>query len=170
MAVYNSSSISRNVGPRGIGVYPVKDSGTITIASNITLSSTTTDTLPICKIPFGCFISSLIIGFPVLGTSLGLKLLDTLASPTTYIAVITQAAAGGVVGFGQMAATDTPKLGTIYGSTARSIGATGSPVVVWATGVQLNLAVITSSASTTGGSAVNITYQVEFAPMYDGGV
>lgn len=170
MATYNSSSINRDGFARGPGVYPVSVVGTINIASNTTIGSGAPDVLNICYIPNNCFIKSIALGFPALGTSLGLKLQDTLASPTTYIAAITQAAAGGVVGFGQMAAGDTPKLGTMYAATARSIGTTGAAVVVWASGVKLQLSCITSGAATTGATAVNITYIVEFAPVYDAGV
>jgi hypothetical protein len=172
MAVYNSSSITRDSGARGIGVYPVKVLGTITLASNTTLSSATTDTLPICKIPFGCFISDIKIGFPAIGTqaSLGLKLVDTLASPTTYITAITAGQAGGLVSYGSASAADLVKMGTMYGNTARTVGSTGQAVVVWTAGVQLNLAVITTSTASSGATALNITYMIEFSPNYDMGV
>jgi hypothetical protein len=171
MAIYNSSSITRDGFARGIGVYPVKVSGVISLASNTTLSSATTDTLPICLIPFGCFISDIKIGFPAIGTqaSLGLKLVDTLASPTTYISVITQGQSGGLVSFGTAAAADLVNMGAMYGATSRTVGATGEKVLVWTAGVQLNLAVITTSTASSGGSATNITYMIEFSPNYDMG-
>lgn len=146
------------------------DAGVINIASNTTLGSGTPDTLPICYIPQNTYLKSFVIGFPALGTSVGLKLVDTLAAPTTYIAVLTQGAAGGVITWSAAAVADQAKVGTIYGATARAIGSTGQPVVVWTSGVQLVLSVITSGSATTGASAVNITYMVEWAPMSDGGV
>jgi len=170
MATYNSSSINRDGYPRGVGVYPIKVIGTINIASNTTLGSGVPDTLPICYIPQNSFLSDFKIGFPALGTSVGLKLVDTLSSVTTYVAVLTQGAAGGVVTWGNAAVADQAKLGIVYGGTARAIGTTGAQVVVWTSGVQLVLSVITSGSATTGASAINITYMVEWSPGYDFGV
>lgn len=171
MATYNSSSITRDGFPRGVGVYPIKVIGTINLASNITLGSGAPDVLPICLIPSNSFISDFKIGFPAVdgGNALGLKLVDTLASPTTYIAAITQAQAGGTITMSQIAAAQTPNIGAMYAATSRTIGATGAKVLVWTSGVQLQLSVITSATNTSGATALNITYMVEFAPVYDAG-
>lgn len=168
MAVYNSSSISRGE-PARSGVYPTAVFGTVNIG-NVTLTSG--DTIPLCKIPFGCFLRSIVINFPILnpsGTTLAMSLVDTLASPTTYISAST---AG--TNFSALTTLSTVNIlnavfGTTYGATARSIGATGSPVVIWTFGVQLNLSVTATASAATGGT-VNITYGLEWAPAYDMGV
>lgn len=168
MAVYNSSSISRG-DPARSGVYPVAVVGTVNIG-NVTLTSA--DTIPLCKIPYGCFLKSIVINFPILnpsGTTLAMSLVDTLASPTTYISAST---AG--TNFSAVTTLSTVNIlnavfGTQYGSTVRAIGASGSAVVVWATGVQLNLSVTATASAATGGT-VNITYAIEWAPNYDQGV
>jgi hypothetical protein len=175
VATYNSSSINRDPPTgRAPGVYPVKVAGTINIASNTSFGSTAPDTLPICVIPFGSILTNVIIGFPALdgGSGLGFTLQDTLASPTTYISAITQGRAGGVITFTNMSVTNELTLGTMYGSTARLITATGSPgspVVVWASGTKLVLSCATSSTNTTGATALNITYIVEWSAIYDAG-
>jgi hypothetical protein len=163
VVIFNSSDIKAGLS-RGPGVYPIKYNGVITVASNTTLSSSTTDTLPICPIPNNSFISGLIINMPALGTSLTLSLVDTLASPTTYVLQSTRGAAGGVL---TMADILIGVLGTQYGATAVAIGgAPGTKEVVWAAGTNLVLAVATSSGATSGATALNIVYQVEFSPTY----
>lgn len=172
MAVYNSSSITRDPpNGRGVGVYPIKVVGTINIASNITLGSSAPDTLPICYIPANSILTNFWMSFPAVdsGNALGLKLVDNLASVNTYIAAITQAQAGGTIGFPQIAVAQQASLGINYGATLRAIGATGPKVAVWTAGALLQLAVITSASATTGASAINITYIVEWSPTYDAG-
>jgi hypothetical protein len=167
MAVYNSSSISRGDPPRS-GIYGVSVVGTINLG-NVTLTSG--DTLPVCKIPFGCFIKSTLFNFPILnpsGTTLAISLLDTLSSPTTYINASTSGS-----NFSALTTLSTGNFlnavfGTQYGSTARAVGSSGSAVVVWTSGVQLNLSVTATATAATGGT-MNITYMVEFAPAYDMG-
>jgi hypothetical protein len=169
LATYNSSSITRLGYARGPGVYPQKDSGVISIG-NVTL--TANDLLPICYIPFGCYISKFLVNFPILnpsGTTLAMSLLDTLASPTTYISASTAGTNFSALTTLSEANFISATWGTTYGATARSIGATGLAVVVWATGVQLQFKV-TATASAATGTTVNIPYQVEFSPAYDMGV
>ena len=173
MATYNSSSINRLGYPRGAGVYPVKDQGTITIASNTTLGSGAPDTLPICYIPPNCWISNFHIAFPLTdgGNGLVMTLQDTLATVTTYMTNITQAKAGGIITFGaQVDAASALNMGTMYGNTARTVGTSGNAVVVWTSGVKLVLQVSTSATNTSGASALNIHYMIEFTPNYDQGV
>lgn len=174
MATYNSSSINRDPSGGRIGVYPIKVLGSINIASNTTLGSGAPDTLPICYIPFGSFISNWFITFPAIdgGSGLGLKLVDNLSSPTTYLTSTTTARAGGQINMysSTSGTTDPPKQGIMYGNTARSLGASGQQVVVWTSGTLLQLSVITSATNTSGGSALQITYMVEFSPAYDMGV
>jgi len=181
MVTFKSSSVNRLGFPRGAGVYPVKDVGVVTIASNTTLSSATTDTLQLCYIPPNCFISDWKIFFQstaVTNASVVFALQDSLASPTTYMTGITQfQTGGGVIGMsgGVVAVTapDTVSMlnaGTMYGATARSIGTTGAPVVVWASGVLLNLVCTTTSTTTSAATARSIIYMVEFTPSYDQGV
>lgn len=182
MATYNGSAITRDPPTgRAPGVYPVKVVGVINIASNTSFGSTAPDTLPLCAIPYGSILTDVKIGFPAAldaAGALGFKLVDTLASPTTYIAAITTSftSTGGLLTLALipgstngMAAAQVPNLGTMYGSTARSIGATGAPVVVWTAGVKLVLSCITSSTDTTGASALNINYIVEWSPAFDMG-
>jgi hypothetical protein len=163
VAIFNSSDI-KNGTPARLGVYPTKVVGTITIASNTTLSSSTTDTLPICLIPNQSFMSSMILWLPALGTSLTLNLVDSLASPTVYISASTVGAAGGTL---SMTNVLIGVAGQQYGSTAVAIGGSpGTKEVVWVAGAQLLLAVNTSSAATSGASALNIVYEIEWSPVY----
>jgi hypothetical protein len=163
MVIFNSSDMKAGLS-RGVGVYPVKYNGVITIASNTTLSSSTTDTLPICNIPNNSFLSGLIINMPALGASLTMSLVDNLASPTTYVLQSTRGAAGGILTMSDLL---IGVLGQQYGATAVAIGgAPGTKEVVWAAGAQLMLSVTTSSAATSGASALNIVYQVEWSPTY----
>jgi hypothetical protein len=164
VVIFNSSDINSG-NRRGPGVYGVKNVGTITIASNTTLSSATTDTLPLCYIPNNSYMSSLLLWLPALGTSLTLNLVDNLASPTVYISASTVGAAGGTLSLSNVL---IGVAGQQYGATAVSIGGTpGTKEVVWALGTQLLLAVNTSSGATSGGSAVNIVYQIEWSPTYN---
>jgi hypothetical protein len=163
MVIFNSSDIKAGLS-RGVGVYSVKNNGVITIASNTTLSSSTTDTLPICTIPNNSYMSGLLINLPALGTSLTLSLVDNLASATTYILQSTRGAAGGTL---TMADVLIGVLGQQYGATAVAIGgAPGTKEVVWTAGAQLMLSVATSSSATSGATALNIVYHVEWSPTY----
>lgn len=167
MATYNSSSISRG-DPARSGVYGVTAVGEINLG-NITLTSG--DLLPICKIPFGTFLKSIVLNFPILnpsGTTLAMSLVDTLASPTTYISASTAGTNFSAVTTLTTANIISTVMGTTYGSTVRSIGATGCPVVVWTNGVMLELSVTATASAATGGT-VNISYMVEWAPAYDMG-
>ena len=163
MAIYNSSDIISG-NRRGVGVYGVKNVGTITVASNSTLATATTDTLPICYIPNNSFISSFVMWLPALGTSLTLNLVDNLASPTVYISASTVGAAGGTLSITNFI---LGVAGEQYGGTAVAIGGTpGTKEVVWANGTLLQLAVNTSSGVTSGATALQIVYLVEFSPVY----
>lgn len=168
MATYNSSSISRG-DPARFGVYAKEAVGVISLG-NVTL--TANDLLPICPIPFGCYMSDFMLDFPILnpsGTTLAISLLDTLASPTTYINASTKGTNfSAVTTFSQLDVLQ-PVYCTIYGSTARSIGSTGAPVVVWTSGVVLELKVTATASAATGGT-VNINYYVRWSPAYDMGV
>jgi hypothetical protein len=177
MATYNSSSITRG-DPGRLGVYGTTSIGEIALASTVTL--TNGDILPICQIPNNSFIKSLILNIPIInpsGTTLTMSLEDTLASPTVYI---TNSASGSNFSAATTLTTanfSNTTMGTMYGATARSIGSTGCPVVVWAAtswnssanpGVGLILKV-TATATAAVGSAQYISYIVEFAPNYDAG-
>ena len=178
MAIYQSSEILRGNGPqgRGPGVNCTWVNGNVTFASNITLSSATTDTIQLCYIPFGCYIADFKCFFPALGTSaLVMNLQDTLASPTTYITSITAGAAGGSIGYASESTSTIvqfsplSKWGIQYGATARSQGTSGNQVVVWTSGVLLEFAVTTTAGSTTGATALQMPFLVCFAPAYDFG-
>lgn len=177
MAIYQSSEILRGNGPQGRGPGTVCTwvNGNVTFASNITLSSVTTDTIQLCFIPYGCYIADFKCFTPAIGTSLVMNLQDTLASPTTYITAITQGAAGGVVGFDLPGSSNTinqfaiAKWGVQYGSTARAQGTSGNQVVPWTSGVLLEFAVTTSAGATTGATALQMPFIVCFAPAYDMG-
>lgn len=172
MVVFKSSSINRLASARGIGVYPVWDTGSVNIASNTTLSSATTDTLQLCNIPFGCWISNWWLSIPAIGSqaSLVFKLVDNLASVTTYMTNITTGQSGGIITMSNVDATSAANMGAMYGATSRTVGSTGMPVLVWASGTQLQLVVTTTSTASSGATAVNILYMVQFSAMYDGGV
>ena len=168
MATYNSSSISRGDPARGPNVTGVTVVGCISVG-NVTLTSG--DLLPICLIPANSYIKNLAINFPILnpsGTTLAISLLDTLASPTTYISASTKGTNFSAATSFAMSDMIAAVTGTQYASTARSVGSTGSAVVVWAAGVQLQLKVTATASAATGGT-VNILYVVEFAPTYDAG-
>jgi hypothetical protein len=163
VVIFNSSDIKAGI-PARLGVYPTKNVGVITIASNTTLSSSTTDTLPICNIPPNSFMSGLLINLPALGTSLTVSLVDNLASATTYVLQSTRGAAGGTL---TMADVLIGVLGQQYAGTAVAIGgAPGTKEVVWASGAQLLLSVATSASATSGATALNIVYMVEWSPVY----
>jgi hypothetical protein len=177
MASYNSSSYNRIGYPRGVGVYPVWDVGTVTIASNTSFGSAAPDVVNICYIPPNSIITDFKIALPALdgGSGLGFKLVDSLTTPSTYISATTLAQAGGILTMALLtnsttAATGFYTMGANYGNTARAIGTSGPLVKVWATGALLQLSCITSSTNTTGANALSITYMIEFTPAYDEGV
>ena len=162
-----------------MGVYPVKDVGTITVSSNVTIGSGTPDNLRICYIPPNSILTDFKIAFPAGldgGNTLVLKLIDTLATTTTYVASITTTlcgATGGILTMTQLngvAVTDGAVWGANYGATARAIGTSGPPVKVWVSGAILQLTAVTSATNTTGASALTISYMVEWSPVYDAGV
>lgn len=170
MATYNGSEITRGT-PARSGVYPVKVSGIVNIG-NVTIANN--DTMPLCYIPFGCYLSNLFITIPIIDNggspTLNLGLVDTLSSATVYIATSTNKGTHYSVAtnfsYSDIAANI---LGTVYGVTARSIGASGAPVVVWASGTQLILKAGANAANATGGT-INIQYMLEWAPASDMGV
>lgn len=170
MAIYNSSEITRGNGPegRGPGVSVTYANGNINLASNTTLSSATTDTLPLVYIPYGSYISDFKLDLPAIdgGSALTLSLQDTLASPTTYISASTLGQGGGQLTSALFA---IGTWGTMYGSTVRAQGANGNQVVVWSSGVQLILKVAHTATNTSGASALNIPFIIGFAPCYDMG-
>ena len=144
--------------------------GTIPIANNVTL--TANDILPICLIPQNSFLAHFTINFPIVnpsGTTLTISLLDSLASPTTYILNSSKGTNFQALTTFSMVDVLQAVMGTQYATTARSIGASGAPVVVWTAGVQLRLKV-TGTASAANSPASNITYICGFAPVYDAGV
>lgn len=170
MATYNSTNIARGE-PARLGVYPTKVNGVVSIG-NVTLN--TNDICPLVSIPQGSFLSGFMLIVPNVDTTSTIRwsLVDSLASPNTYLSaqtwgnnattwtnMITASNAGFAAGI----------FGTIYGFTARSIGSSGPPVVVWASGAQLRLKVTTGAGAATGGT-VNIQFMVEWSPMSDGGV
>lgn len=167
MANYPGSGITRSPYPRGPGVYGVSVAGNLQLG-NITIGSN--DTLQLCYIPQNCYIG----GFNLLssaaldggGNTLSLRLVDTLASPTTYIPTGTGWNAAKNLGAVNFSAA---VFGTTYAATARAIGPLGPPVVVWTPGVLLQLQATAGAAGATGGT-INITYQVTFHPAYDAGV
>lgn len=177
MATYNSSSMTRGT-PGRIGIYGTTTVGNIALG-NVTL--TANDTLPICQIPYGCFIKSAIINIPIVnpsGTTLAISLQDTLASPTVYINASTLGSNFSAAAQFTTATFTLATFGTQYGSTAQALGASGTQVVVWAAtnwasgyapGVGLILKVTATASAATGG-ALNIPYLIEFAPNYDAGV
>lgn len=172
MATYNSAAITRDpAGGRGPNVSAVTVNTTIGLAGTVTL--TANDILPICYIPFGCYIKAFVLNFPILnpsGSTLAMSLVDSLASPTTYISASTSGSNFSAVTTLSMVNALAAVMGTMYGNTARSqSGTTGSAVVVWATGVQLRLKV-TATATAAVTTAQIISCLIEFAPMYDGGV
>ena len=181
MATYNGSEISRGI-PARLGVYPVSVNGNINIASSVTL--TNGDLLPLCSIPQWAYLADVKIYIPNVDTTSTIRwsLVDNLSSPTTYFSAQTwgnNAASwvspNVVINGASTAATGMAAniYGTVYGNTARSIGASGAPVVVWAlvSGAypQLQLKVTTTAGAATGG-AINIPYTVLWAPAYDAGV
>lgn len=179
MAIYQSSEILRGNGPQGRGPGTVCTwvNGNVTFASNITLSSVTTDTIQLCFIPYGCYIADFKCFTPAIGgTGLVMNLQDTLASPTTYITGITAGQAGGSIGYVSESTSTIlqfsplSKWGIQYGSTARAQGTSGNQVVPWTSGVLLEFAVTTSAVSTTGATALQMPFIVCFAPAYDMGV
>jgi hypothetical protein len=180
MAIYQSSEILRGNGPQGRGPGTVCTwvNGNVTFASNITLSSATTDTIQLCFIPSNSYIVDFKCFLPAIGASLVMNLQDTLTSPTTYITSITAGAAGGVIGYSLPGAGASTILqfspagqwGVQYGATARSQGTSGNKVVVWTSGTLLEFAVTTSASATTGASALQMPFILCFAPTYDAGV
>lgn len=178
MANFDSSSIKRLGFPKGPGVYPVKDVGTITIASNTTIGSGAPDALRICYIPPNSILTNWVFAFPVgidAGGTLGLKLVDTLTTTTTYIASILSAftSTGGILIMGTQTGgaviADGATWYSQYGQVTRAIGTSGTPVKVWASGAILQFTCTTSGTNTSGASALNISYMVEWSPMTDGG-
>lgn len=180
MANYDSTSIKRGF-PRGPGVYTVKDSGVINIASNVTIGSGAPDNLRICYIPPNCYMSNFFVVFPQLesggASALTFKLIDTLTTTTTYITTVntTTAGGGGILSMnaalnGGTVIGDVVTWGAQYGNTARSIGASGMPVKVWVSGAILQFTCTTSAATTTGATALNVQYMVEWSPAFDMGV
>jgi hypothetical protein len=184
LANYNSSSITRGDPGRG-GVYEKTTIGVVNFGA-VTLA--TADTISLCQIPYGCYVSGCYFWFPILATggALTLALVDTLASPTTYIPSTTAShtAVGGAVTNFQAASVLSfldfapATVGTMYGSTARAIAASGCAVVPWLAtawntavpnGVGLVFNVV---AGGTGAITANakIEYVVQFAPNYDQGV
>ena len=153
-----------------MGVYPVSFNGVVSIG-NVTLNGN--DIAPLVYIPFGAYLADFKLIVPNVDTTSTIRwsLLDNLSSPNTYASaqtwgnnatswwsIVTSATAGAAAGV----------YGTIYGATARSIGSTGAPVVVWAANKQLQLKVTTGSGAATGGT-VNIQFTGIWAPMYDAG-
>ena len=168
MATYNSSSISRGDSAR-ITTQTVSVVGVINLG-NVTLTSG--DLLPICKVPVNSYMTDLFINFPILnpsGTTLAITLEDTLSSKTTYISGSTKGSNFSALTTFAMVDILQAVTGTQYAGTARSIGASGAPVVVWSTGINLQLRVTATASAATGGT-VNINYIVKWAPTYDAGV
>jgi len=179
LATFKSSSVNRLGYPRGAGVYPVKEVGVISIASNTTFASAGPDVIQVAYIPPNSFLSDYKFWFPVLDSSgaAGFKLVDTLTTVTTYVATTTIAVTGGLLsmesvtgGIGPTVAADIGKIGSQYGTTTRAIGSSGTQVVVWASGALLTFSCITSGTNSNGATASNIIYMLEWSPMYDGGV
>jgi hypothetical protein len=169
LATYNSSSVTRG-DPGRIGVYGATTLGVVALG-NVTL--TANDLITLCYIPYGSFIKSLFINFPILnpsGTTLAISLLDTLASATTYISASTKGTNFQAVTNFAMVDVLAAVTGTTYGTTARAIGATGAPVVVWTSGVLLELKVTATASAAVGAGGASIPFMVEFAPAYDMGV
>lgn len=172
MATYNSAAITRDpAGGRGPGTQSATTNTTIGLASGITL--TNNDILPICYIPFGCYIKSFVANFPIVnpsGSTLTISVVDSLASPTTYISSSNSGSnfsAATTLTLGNFTAAT---MGTMYGQTSRSqSGTTGSAVVVWAANVQLRLKVTATATAAVSGAQI-ISCLVEFAPAYDMGV
>jgi hypothetical protein len=138
---------------------------------NVTL--TTADLINLCFIPYGSFIKSCFINFPILnpsGTTLAISLLDNLSSATTYISASTKGTTFQAVTNFAMVDFLAAVTGTQYGSTARTIGAAGAPVVVWVAGTMLQLKVTATASAAIGAGGASIPYMVEFAPTYDMGV
>lgn len=168
MATYNSSSISRG-DPARWGVYPKESIGEIQLG-NVTL--TNGDILPICLIPPNSFISYFTINFPILnpsGTTLTISLVDNAAAPTTYILSSSKGTNFSAATTFSMVDVLSTVMGAQYGATLRAIGSTGTPVVVWSSGIQLRLTVTATASAATGGT-VRISYIVGFSPTYDMGV
>jgi hypothetical protein len=168
LATYNSSSITRG-DPGRLGIYGTTAIGEINLG-NVTL--TANDVLPLVPIPYGCFLKTFIINLPILnpsGTTLAMSLLDTLASPTTYISASTSGTNFSAATTLSTTLIPSTVMGTMYGATARSIGATGCPVVVWTAGVILQLKVTATATAAVGSSGANISYMIEWGPSYDAG-
>ena len=169
MATYNSSEISRGI-PARSGVYPVGFNGVVNIG-NVTIGIN--DTCPLVYIPFGMYLADFKLIVPNVDTTSTIRwsLLDNMSSVTTYASA--QTWGNNATTWFNMVTSATAGIaaaafGTIYGATARSIGSSGAPVVVWASGKQLMLKATTGAGAATGGT-VNIQFQGMWAPAYDMG-
>ena len=167
MTVYNSSDITKGV-PARMGVYGTKNVGVITVASNITLGSSPQDILNICYIPNYSFMSNFMMwGLGQFAASMQVSLQDSLTTTTTYIAAFTTGVATPVASVTTILNFDKAVVGAQYGSTAVAIaGAPGTVEKVWVSGALLQLVVTTSASATTGATALNLSYIVEWSPTY----
>lgn len=166
MTTYNSSDVKAGI-PARLGVYPTRNFGSITIASNVTLASSPADILNICYIPNNSAMTGFYLWLPAsMPASLVFSLQDSLTTTTTYIATFTTGA-GVVAGVITMANIVQGVACAQYGGTAVSIGgAPGTVEKVWAQGSLLQLKVTTSASATTGATAINLVYMVEWSPTY----
>ena len=143
---YSSNVFGGSV-PARIGVYPVEVFGTVSIASNTTIS--TADVINLCAIPSNGILSDFTIALPALdgGSGLTLSLEDTTGTPMIYISSTTKGQAVGVLTWGDYYFTSAG-LGNLYSAQ--------SSLVLKPTHVATN---------TSGATALIIAFRVEFSPQ-----
>ena len=146
---YNSNVIA---GPARLGVYPTTTYGTVSIASNTTIS--TADVINLCLIPAFSQLDDFTIALPALdgGAGLTLSLQDTTGTPMVYISATTKGQAVGVLTWGDYYFTSAG-LGTIYTAV--------STLVLKPAHVATN---------TSGATALVIAFRAKFSPVYAGTV
>ncbi len=143
---YNSSVFGGSV-PARIGVYPVEVFGTVSIASNTTIS--TADVINLCAIPANGILSDFTIALPALdgGSGLTLSLEDTTGTPMIYISSTTKGQAVGVLTWADYYFTSAG-LGNLYSAQS-----------------SLVLKPTHAATNTSGATALVIAFRAEFSPQ-----
>lgn len=143
---YNSSVFGGQYAAK-IGVYPMTVFGTLSIASNTTLS--TTDVLNLCYIPSNGILEDFTIALPAIdgGSGLTLSLQDTTGTPMVYVSSTTKGQAVGVVTWGDYYFTSAG-LGTLYSAQSTLV-----------------LKPAHAATNTSGATALVIAFRVVFAPQ-----
>jgi len=147
MAVTYNSNVYGGQYAAKLGVYPVEVFGTVSIASNTTIS--TADVINLCYIPNNGILSDFTIALPALdgGSGLTVSLQDTTGTPMVYNSSVTTAQAGGVLTWAQYYFTSAG-LGNLYSAQSTLV-----------------LKPAHAGTNTTGASALVIAFRVEFSPQ-----